>query len=156
LLKDKLPTATSAAVMKNLYGPSGIHLAYTLVPMGASDFTMDRAPYSYDDVPAGRSDPSLSRFSVAHDDAYIVPTLRRMLANNPDVTIIATEWSPPAWMKANQSLSNRGASGRCGPVPTERLPDTSSSSSRRTRAAASRSRRSLPRTNQGRKPCIPG
>jgi glucosylceramidase len=92
-------------------GVAVIHLGYMRVPMGASDFTKGKRPYSYDDLPPGQSDPSLSRFSVAHDDAYIVPTLRQMLAINPHVQILASPWSPPGWMKANDALGNPAERG---------------------------------------------
>ena len=34
----------------------------------------------------------------------ILPLLRRALALNPQLKVIATPWSPPAWMKTNDSL----------------------------------------------------
>ncbi len=115
LLHDELPPAAGAAVIDNLFGPRGIRLGYVRVPMGASDFTRDGTPYSYDDMPPGQSDPSLSRFSVAHDDAYIIPTLRQILRANPQVQILASPWSPPGWMKANDALGNPGERGRLLP-----------------------------------------
>jgi glucosylceramidase len=79
--------------------------------MAASDFTVSAQPYSYDDTPSGQSDPSLANFSIAHDLAYIVPTLRQLLAINPGLELLANPWSPPAWMKANDSLGNTGGQG---------------------------------------------
>jgi glucosylceramidase len=111
LLHDELPPAAGAAVIDNLFGLRGIRLGYVRVPMGASDFTKDGAPYSYDDMPPGQSDPSLSRFSIAHDDAYIIPALRQILIANPHLQILASPWSPPGWMKANDALDNPAAHG---------------------------------------------
>jgi glucosylceramidase len=68
-------------------------------------------PYTYDDMPAGQSDPTLAYFSTTRDNAYIIPTLQQMLAINPAVSIIAKPWSPPAWMKSNDSLNNLGRPG---------------------------------------------
>jgi O-glycosyl hydrolase len=51
------------------------------------------------------------QFSIAHDTAYILPTLRQALQINPGLQILANPWSPPAWMKSNQSLDNVGAQG---------------------------------------------
>ncbi len=79
--------------------------------MGASDFTESPQPYTYDDLPAGQSDPSLSQFSIAHDLPYIIPTLQQALAVNPGLEILANPWSPPAWMKANDSLDNVNDAG---------------------------------------------
>jgi glucosylceramidase len=92
-----------------------IGLGVILVPMGASDFTKDGKPYSYDDQPRGSSDPTLVHFSVAHDDAYVIPVLREILAANPRVEILSAPWSPPGWMKTNDSLANQAGMGRLKP-----------------------------------------
>jgi glucosylceramidase len=112
LLYHELPASARATVMNDLFGSSGIALSYMRLPIGASDFTRNGRPYTYDDVPRGQSDPTLSRFSIAHDDAYIVPVLREMRALDPGLQLIAAPWSPPAWMKTNDALDNRGGKGR--------------------------------------------
>jgi len=111
LLHDELAPATRERMMDALFGSDGIKLDFLRVPMGASDFTAKETPYSYDDLPAGKTDPTLSHFSISHDEAYIIPTLREALAINPHLEIMANPWSPPAWMKANDSLNNSGYSG---------------------------------------------
>jgi glucosylceramidase len=116
LLYDELPAALRGAVIRDLFGPAGIHLVELRLPIGASDFTKDGVPYSYDDVPPGRTDPSMSRFSIAHDDAYIVPMLRQIVQANPRLVVLASPWSPPAWMKANGSLGNRADLGTLLPA----------------------------------------
>jgi glucosylceramidase len=55
-------------------------------------------------VPAGKDDYRLRHFSIAHDRKQILPLLRRALALNPKLKVMGTPWSPPAWMKTNQSL----------------------------------------------------
>ena len=111
LIKKQLPPAARTQLMRALYGRNGIRLNFALLPMGASDFTATGQPYTYDDVPPGQSDPQLQHFSIAHDEMYIIPLLRHMLHLNPSVKILATPWSPPAWMKANDSLDNLGSRG---------------------------------------------
>jgi glucosylceramidase len=71
--------------------------------MGASDF-VDGDFYTYDDVPAGQTDYGLQHFSIDHDKAQILPLLREAKRLNPHLTIVATPWSPPAWMKTGGSL----------------------------------------------------
>lgn len=112
LIHDQLGPAARNSLMKSLFGSSGLGLNFIRVPMGATDFTAARRPYTYDDLPRGRRDPKLARFSVAHDRAYIVPLLRQALALNPRATVLANPWSPPGWMKANGRLDNRAHSGR--------------------------------------------
>ena len=91
------------AVLRELFDPkSGLGLSFMRVPMGASDFSSTH--YSYDDMPAGRSDDALTRFSIDADRRYKLPVLRRALALNPQLRLVASPWSAPAWMKSNGSL----------------------------------------------------
>jgi glucosylceramidase len=100
----RLDPATRAATMRDLFSPSvGDGLAVLRQPMGASDF-VEGDHYTYDDLPAGQTDYALEHFSVAHDQSQILPLLREALALNPKLKVVATPWSPPAWMKTNQSL----------------------------------------------------
>jgi glucosylceramidase len=113
LIWDKLTPRGRSSLLGKLFGqgPSSIGISYVRVPIGASDFTRGRAPYSYDDLPSGQSDPTLAHFSIAHDTAYVLPVLRAMRSINPLVTTLASEWSPPPWMKANDRFGNPGRSG---------------------------------------------
>jgi len=99
-----LPPATRAATMAALFDPkTGDGLGYLRQPIGASDFT-PTAAYTYDDVPAGQTDYSLAHFSIAHDQQQILPLLRQAQRLNPALQILASPWSPPAWMKTGDSL----------------------------------------------------
>ena len=106
LIHDQLSPAVGAQLIHQLFGADGLHLNFVRVPMGASDFTAGGAPYSYDDMPAGQSDPMLSQFSIAHDLPYIIPTLQQVLQVNPGIEVLANPWSPPAWMKADDSMND--------------------------------------------------
>jgi glucosylceramidase len=107
LIHDQLAPGRRKRLMQDLFGASGIDLSFLRVPIGASDFTTG-GPYTYDD---GRADPALARFSIAHDLGYVIPAIRGALGANPVLQILATPWSPPAWMKANGQLGNLGGSG---------------------------------------------
>ena len=119
-LISQLPPTSRLALMQAVFGAPGstnalgapaIHLNFLRVAMGASGAMTVGAPYSYDDMPAGESDPTLSQFSIAHDVPYIIPALQQALAVNPGIEILANPWSPPAWMKSNDSLDNANAQG---------------------------------------------
>jgi hypothetical protein len=71
--------------------------------MGAADFVAG-PHHTYDDVGPGQTDFRLKHFSIDHDRAEILPLLRQALRLNPSLKIMATPWSPPAWMKTNDSL----------------------------------------------------
>jgi glucosylceramidase len=88
------------SIMTALFSPtSGIGLSWLRQPIGATDFS--RSFYTYDD---GAADPSLSRFSIAHDQSYILPLVTQARSLNSGLSIMATPWSAPAWMKTNNNL----------------------------------------------------
>lgn len=87
-------------IMSNLFDRNtGIGMSFIRQPVGATDFS--RSFYTYND---GTADPSLSRFSIDHDRPYILPLLQQAKQINPQLAVMATPWSAPAWMKNNNSL----------------------------------------------------
>jgi len=103
LLRKKLSDSQFQKVMEMLFDrEKGIGLSLLRQPMGSSDFALE--DYTYDDMPPGESDHELQHFSIEKDQRYIIPVLRAALAINPRIKILATPWSPPAWMKSNDSL----------------------------------------------------
>lgn len=94
-------------IMNALFSQSsGIGMSWLRQPLGATDFS--RSFYTYDD---GAADPTLSRFSIAHDEAYILPLVRQARSINPQVSVMATPWSAPAWMKTSNNLVGGSLAG---------------------------------------------
>jgi glucosylceramidase len=107
VLEEKLSRRTRAQVMRKLFSRvGGIGLSFLRVPIGGSDYVV-HSPYTYDDVPPGQSDPRLLRFSIAHDGRYVIPAIRQALATATRMTVMANPWTPPAWMKTDDSLITR-------------------------------------------------
>lgn len=108
LLYHELNGGRRAWLMRKLFGggPGGISLRFIRLPIGATDFTFNGLPYTYDDLAPGATDPTLADFSIAHDDAYIIPALRQALGLAHHAFVLATPWSPPAWMKTSGTLGN--------------------------------------------------
>ncbi len=86
------------SLFHDLFSPNGVGINYTRLCVGASDFSFNF--FSYCDV----EDMTLSKFSIAEDHKAVIPMLREILKINPDLQIMATPWSPPAWMKTNGSM----------------------------------------------------
>ncbi len=103
-LIQRLPAARREALLAELFGRAGggLGLSFMRVTMGASDFSTRH--YSYHDLPPGVQDTALARFSVGADRAERLPVIRRALALNPALMLVASPWSPPAWMKTSNSL----------------------------------------------------
>lgn len=104
LLHWKAAPAVRTRVMNHLFtrDGQGIGVSFVRNPIGASDLA--RFHYSYDDDPPGGTDPGLDHFSIAHDRVDIIPLLKKALSLNPDLTIMASPWSPPGWMKDSGSM----------------------------------------------------
>ncbi|MGD1064762.1 MAG: glucosylceramidase, partial [Terracidiphilus sp.] len=80
----------------------GIGVSYLRVSIGSSD--MNAQVYSYDDMPAGQTDPKLEKFSLAPDETTVIPVLKEILAIDPEIKILGSPWSAPAWMKTNGAV----------------------------------------------------
>ncbi len=93
-------------LMRSLFGEGGLRLNFIRLPIGASDFTANGVPYTYDELAPGTRDPRLLHFSIAHDESYIIPMMRQVLALQPRTWVLASPWSAPAWMKTNHRLDN--------------------------------------------------
>jgi glucosylceramidase len=96
--------AQRKALLQELFGTgaNAIGISYIRVTIGSSD--MNQFVYSYDDMPAGQSDPELRHFSLKPDEAAVIPLLQEILAVAPQLKILATPWSTPAWMKTNDDV----------------------------------------------------
>jgi glucosylceramidase len=102
-----LSAATRNDTMTKLFDPvNGIGLDFLRNPMGASDLA--RGNYSYDDRPAGQTDPSLADFTVAHDQTDILPLTKQAETLNPNLKLMMSPWSAPAWMKDNDNFTDQG------------------------------------------------
>jgi len=103
LIHTKLGAAQREALLQELFARDpGIGLSFVRIPMGASDFS--RSHYSYDDRPAGQTDSMLAHFSIDADRAEKIPVLKRALTINPQLKLVGSPWSAPAWMKSTGSL----------------------------------------------------
>ncbi|WP_420606767.1 glycoside hydrolase family 30 protein [Novosphingopyxis sp.] len=103
LIERRMDPDQRAALMRNLFGPApGIHLSFTRITVGASDFS--RSHYSYDDRPMGDTDPELDHFSIAPARETVLPTVRAARAINPELAVMISPWSAPGWMKTGDSL----------------------------------------------------
>ena len=99
-----LPEDKRKAIMEELFGrgPNGLGFSFTRLTVGASDFSPDH--YSYDDTPGNTPDPALRHFAIDYARRYVLPRTREALAINPDLKVMISPWSAPAWMKSSKSL----------------------------------------------------
>lgn len=97
-----LPGGDRALLMSELFAPTGLHLSVLRQPIGGSEF-VSGTHYTLDDTD-GSPDPDLRRFSVRRDQVSVLPLVRKAADLSGSMTVMASPWSAPAWMKSNGSL----------------------------------------------------
>ena len=95
-----LVDSQQSALLSELFDKnSGLGISMLRISIGASDLSSSN--YSYNET---TGDANMANFSLAGPDlTYLIPILKKVLAINPDIKILATPWSAPRWMKSNVS-----------------------------------------------------
>lgn len=103
LLLQKLKKPMRKKIIAMSYGQkSEGRLNMVRIPIGATDFSM--ANYSCADEIPGSSPTSKKLFNFEKCMSNILPILKEMKGANPELLIVASPWSAPAWMKSSKSL----------------------------------------------------
>src|SRR6185369_4486333 len=85
-----------------LFGSDGCRFAWGRIPIGASDYAMDR--YTLNET-AG--DNEMTKFSIDRDKQKLIPYIKAAQAVKSDVRFWASPWTPPTWMKSSPYQSPR-------------------------------------------------
>lgn len=97
----RLPPGERRRLLRTLFDPRHGGLSVVRIVIGASDFSLSHQSLADSPLP----DPELSRFSIDRDRVSIIPVLKEILDVNPRVTIVASPWSAPGWMKNTGSYT---------------------------------------------------
>ncbi len=112
LINKKLNTSQRSTLLNQLFDPvKGIGISYLRLTMGASDFSLN--DFTYNDMPPGETDFELTQFDLGPDREDLIPVLKEILQINPDIKLMGTPWSPPAWMKTNGNLKGGQLKTEC-------------------------------------------
>jgi len=100
----KLPKAAQQELLKAFYDPKdGIGYTLARTNIQSCDFSSDSYSYVAD------KDVSLKSFNINHDLKYRVPFIKEAIAAaGGKLTMFASPWSPPAWMKTNNDMLHGG------------------------------------------------
>ncbi|MDE3124968.1 MAG: glycoside hydrolase family 30 protein [Bacteroidota bacterium] len=100
----QLPESAQKELLNAYYNPiKGIGYTMARTNINSCDFSSDS--YTY----VANNDSSLSTFSIAHDKTYKIPFIKAAtkVAQN-QLHLFVSPWSPPAWMKDNNSMVEGG------------------------------------------------
>jgi len=92
-----LSDADRNTALNLLFGKDGCNLTWGRIPMGASDYSIDR--YSLDEVASGQTDTTMASFSTTRDEQKLIPFVKAAQTVKADLRLWASPWSPPTWMK---------------------------------------------------------
>ncbi|MDN3581686.1 glycoside hydrolase family 30 protein [Mucilaginibacter flavus] len=86
-------------LLTDLFATDGTHIgvSYLRITIGASD--LSAFDYTYDEVTPGQTDVDLKSFSIDQEKTDLIPILKKIIAINPAIKILATPWTAPTWMK---------------------------------------------------------
>lgn len=100
----KLPSDKQKELMKAYYDPNtGIGYTLARTNIQSCDFSSESYSYVKDD------DKDLKTFNVAHDEKYRIPFIKEAIAAaGGKLTLFASPWSPPAFMKSNHDVLHGG------------------------------------------------
>ena len=100
----RLPEARQQEFLTACYDPvKGIGFTLGRTNIHSCDFSSGSYTYVAD------NDTSLSTFSVKHDEQYRIPFIKKAItAAGGKLTLFASPWSPPAWMKSNNDMLQGG------------------------------------------------
>lgn len=89
-------------LLKRTFSPTdGYGCSYVRISIGTNDFSSEDYSLCNTQGPDGSL---LENFALHSDETqYVIPILKRILAYNPDLKVIATPWTPPIWMKSNNA-----------------------------------------------------
>ncbi len=102
-LLSEMEALERSKILRELFGleGNGIGVSYLRLSIGASD--LSDSVFTYNDLPLGMTDVEMKQFTIASEERYLIPVLREILAINPNVKIMGSPWTPPVWMKTNNS-----------------------------------------------------
>ncbi|WP_219733336.1 hypothetical protein [Hymenobacter sp. NBH84] len=100
----KLPKAQQKELLDAYYSPTK-GIGYTLARTNIASCDFSSASYTY----VADNDKELKTFSVKHDEQYRIPFIKQATAAaGGKLPLFVSPWSPPAWMKDNNSLVKGG------------------------------------------------
>ena len=80
-------------------------IGYTLARTSIHSCDFSTESYTY----VNEGDSSLKSFNVEHDKKYRIPFIKKAIeATGGKLTLYASPWSPPAFMKSNKTMLNGG------------------------------------------------
>ena len=100
----RLPKDKQLKILQMFFDPNK-GIGYTLARTNINSCDFSSGSYTY----VNDNDVALNSFSVTHDKEYRIPFIKQAIAAaGGKLTLYASPWSPPAWMKTNNDMLHGG------------------------------------------------
>lgn len=100
---DKLSKENRERILKLYFDPKeGLGYNFGRVHINSCDFSLG----NYTCVEEG--DKTLSTFNIDRDKRSVIPMIQGAMQYNNDITMLASPWSPPAYMKTTGQMNQGG------------------------------------------------
>jgi len=97
------PSKREEILRKYFDTQEGIGYSIGRVHIHSCDFSLSNYTYIED------NDKELNTFDISHEDQWTIPFIKAAInTRNGDINLLASPWSPPAWMKTNNDMNNGG------------------------------------------------
>ncbi len=97
------PAKRDEIIMKYFDPQSGIGYSIGRVHIHSCDFALEN--YTY----VEENDRELKTFDISREDKWTIPMIKEAVkARKGDINLLASPWSPPAWMKTNKDMNHGG------------------------------------------------
>lgn len=87
-------------ILDDYFSNTGLEYSLCRTHIGSCDFSL--SPYSYLDT------PDINSFSINRDKKYLIPMIKSAIHKNANLQLLASPWSPPAFMKDTNKLTLGG------------------------------------------------
>jgi glucosylceramidase len=101
---DRMEESKRQEIVNKYFHPvEGIGYSIGRVHIHSCDFSLGNYTYVEED------DKNLKTFDISHEKKWVIPFIKAAEgARNEKITLIASPWSPPAWMKTNGKMNEGG------------------------------------------------
>jgi len=101
---SQLTTDKQKEVMESYFGKEGLHYNLCRTHINSCDFGLGNYAYLEEET-----DAQLSGFSIERDEKYLIPMIKMAKEiSTEEIVLLASPWSPPAFMKSNKEMNHGG------------------------------------------------
>ncbi|WP_150275432.1 glycoside hydrolase family 30 protein [Paenibacillus tepidiphilus] len=102
---SRIDPSKRAEVIRRYFDPvEGLGYSMGRVHIHSCDFALGNYTYVED------GDTDLATFDIAHDRQWVLPLIKdAAVVRGGPLTLLASPWTPPAWMKTNGSMNHGGS-----------------------------------------------